>query len=321
MNRFVDLWGVGVNDDISNLIILLILKVRFKKPNMIFMKKKIKSKSRSIRKEVIKLSFGLLHNLGDLILLWLHFAEEFDPLTPHSFTTPPMKKLDLLLEGYDTDKLYSNLYQLRTKGWLDPDWKLTKEGWERLKKALPQYKKPSEWDGKWYIISFDIPEACRTKRNAFREKLKKLGFGKLQASVYISPLNYLANVESLVKFHKMEHWVIPSVTDKLGRDTSEELAERVWPLERINGKYENFISDCKNFLKGEKGHRPNKFKIQMDYLRILKEDPQLPEDLLPGDWKGKKAHKLYQKILRQGKKDPSTRQENKDEAKDKDKKE
>ncbi len=252
---------------------------------------------RPIGKRVVKMTFGLLHSLGDLILLWLHFAEEFDPLTPHSFATPPIKKLDLLLEGYGSDKLYNNLYQLRARGWLDPDWKLTKEGWQKLKKALPQYKKPSQWDGKWYIITFDIPESARRKRDAFREKLKILGFGKLQASVYISFVNYLANVESLIKFHKMEHWVIPSVTDKLGRETSEELAERIWPLKRINQRYENFISECKNLLKGKEGHRPNKFKIQMDYLRILKEDPQLPKDLLPGDWKGKKAHKFYQKIL------------------------
>lgn len=260
--------------------------------------KKPKRKSkRPISKKVAKMTFGLLHSLGDLILLWLYFGEEFDPLTPHSFATPPMKKLDLLLEGYGSDKLYNNFYQLRVKGWLDPDWKLTKEGWKKLKGTLPEYKKPSEWDGKWYIITFDIPESFKRRRDAFREKLKKLGFGKLQASVWISPVNYLANIESLVKFYKMENWVIPSVTNKLGRVTSEELADRIWHLERVNQRYETFISECKTLLKGTEDHRPNKFKIQVNYLRILKEDPQLPEDLLPGDWKGEKAHRFYRKIL------------------------
>lgn len=257
--------------------------------------KKIKSR-KPIRKKIIKLSSGLLRNLGDFILLWVGFAEEIGPLGSGG-SMSMMKRLDLRLGGYDPDALYNNFHKLKTRGWLDPDWKLTKEGWKRLKGVLPEYKKPSKWDGKWYIITFDIPESCRTKRNAFREKLKELGFGKLQASVYISPLNYLANVESLVKFHKMEYWVIPSVTDKLGRDSSQELAERIWPVERIDRRYKNFIILCKRFFRKEKGYKFDKFSLNLEYLRILKEDPKLPEDLLPVDWHGEKAHKLYRKLL------------------------
>lgn len=282
-------------------------------------KKAEKLKSRKeVRKKIARLTFGVLDKLQDLILFQVWFMEEFSPLSSHSFPAA-MKRLDLRLGGYDPDRIYNNFYKLRTKGWLDPDWKLTKEGWKRLKKMLPQYKKPSDWDGKWYIVTFDIPEASRKRRDAFRERLKRLGFGKLQASVWISPLNYLANIESLVKFYHMENWVIPSATDKLGRETSEELAERVWPLERINQRYEDFISECKNLFRGEKGHRPNKFKIQMDYLRILKEDPQLPEDLLPGDWRGKKAHKFYQKLLKLERSKNKNKNRNRNKSKNKNK--
>ncbi len=268
---------------------------RVKTEEVLKSKKKKKTK-RPVRKKVIKLTSGLLHNLGDFILFWIGFTEEISPLGSAG-SMSMMKRLDLRLGGYNPDALSSTFYKLRAKGWLDPNWELTKEGWKRLKSVIPEYKKPAEWDGKWYIVTFDIPESYRMKRNAFREKLKKLGFGRLQDSVWISPLDYLANVESLVKFHKMEYWVIPSVTDKLGRDTSEEIAEQVWPLERINERYKNFISLCKKFSRKEKGYKFDKFRIKIEYLRILKEDPQLPEDLLPGDWKGKKAYKLYRKIF------------------------
>lgn len=256
--------------------------------------KKIKSR-RPIRKRVVELSSGLLHNLGDFILLWVGFAEELSPLSSHPFGVA-MKRLDLRLGGYDPDALYNNFYKLRVKGWLGPDWKLTKEGWKRLKSILPEYKKPPIWDDKWYMVAFDIPEAYRLKRNAFREKLKKLGFGRLQDSVWISPYNFLANIESLVEFHNMESWVIPSVTDKLGREDSQELAGRVWHLEEINKRYKKLVSKYK-FLRKAKDFKLDKLKIQMEYLSILKEDPQLPEDLLPDDWYGKKAHKLYQKLV------------------------
>lgn len=278
--------------------------------------KEVKSKrkkraKRPIRKKIIKLSSGLIRGLGDFILLWVGFAEEISPLGSAG-SMSMIKRLDLRLGGYNSDALYDVFYRLRSKDWLDPDWELTKEGWKRLKSVLPEYKKPSEWDGKWYIITFDIPEAYRIKRNAFREKLKKLGFGRLQNSVWISPLNCIANVESLVKFRKMEYWVIPSVTDKLGRETSEELAERVWPIERVNERYKNFISRCRMLFRKEKGHKISKFGLLTEYLNILKEDPQLPEDLLPGDWKGVKAHKFYQKIFRQSKKEQSKKEKHKE---------
>ena len=44
-----------------------------------------------------------------------------------------------------------------------------------------------KWDGKWRLIIFDIPEDARDQRAQFRWLLKKNGFIKLQASVFINP--------------------------------------------------------------------------------------------------------------------------------------
>ena len=53
-----------------------------------------------------------------------------------------------------------------------------------LKACLP---KPASWDGKWRLIIFDIPESSKDKRNQLRWLIKKNGFTKLQASVFINP--------------------------------------------------------------------------------------------------------------------------------------
>jgi phenylacetic acid degradation operon negative regulatory protein len=44
-----------------------------------------------------------------------------------------------------------------------------------------------KWDGKWRLISYDIPEEAKHKRQLFRLLLKRSGFVKLQASVFICP--------------------------------------------------------------------------------------------------------------------------------------
>lgn len=56
-----------------------------------------------------------------------------------------------------------------------------------LKMILDFKKKNKKWDGKWFLVFFDVPEIERRKRNYLRSFLKKLGFYQYQQSVYIYP--------------------------------------------------------------------------------------------------------------------------------------
>jgi len=47
--------------------------------------------------------------------------------------------------------------------------------------------KPKNWDKKWRLVIFDISQLRQVMRNAFRGKLKELGFYPLQKSVWVCP--------------------------------------------------------------------------------------------------------------------------------------
>jgi phenylacetic acid degradation operon negative regulatory protein len=67
---------------------------------------------------------------------------------------------------------------------------LTEKGKKRkLEYDLGNIKIPEQenWDGKWRLLMFDIPESAKIAREALREKLKKLGFAKFQKSVWLHP--------------------------------------------------------------------------------------------------------------------------------------
>ena len=67
---------------------------------------------------------------------------------------------------------------------------LTKEGENkalRFKIDEMEIKKPAKWDGQWRIVIFDIPDRFKKAREALRNKLKDLGFIKLQESVFVFP--------------------------------------------------------------------------------------------------------------------------------------
>ncbi len=67
--------------------------------------------------------------------------------------------------------------------------------------------KKDKWDGKWRMVSFDIPEKYKQGRDALRNKLKSIGFRELQKSIFITPYNCKEEVALLVGLFKLEKFV------------------------------------------------------------------------------------------------------------------
>jgi hypothetical protein len=121
-----------------------------------------------------------------------------------------------LLEGnkrwqkYPKKKLGSTFYNLKKQGLIVIEKRgrqiyisLTKEG--RKKAGLFQIndlkiKKPKRWDKKWRLVIFDIAQLKKSHREAFRGKLKELGFYLLQKSVWVHPFDCWAEIELLRDF-------------------------------------------------------------------------------------------------------------------------
>ena len=68
--------------------------------------------------------------------------------------------------------------------------KLTKKGSElsaRYELVDLEIEKPKKWDKKWRVIIFDVEEKKRRLRDLLRLNLDRLGFVKLQNSVWVFP--------------------------------------------------------------------------------------------------------------------------------------
>jgi len=60
--------------------------------------------------------------------------------------------------------------------------------------------KPKRWDRKWRLVIFDIAQLKKVYREAFRGKLKELGFSQLQKSVWIHPYDCVSEIDILKEF-------------------------------------------------------------------------------------------------------------------------
>lgn len=66
--------------------------------------------------------------------------------------------------------------------------KITNSGRRKiLKFAIDELavKKPKNWDGKWTLITYDIPEKLHWQRDILREYLKAWGFYRIEESVFL----------------------------------------------------------------------------------------------------------------------------------------
>ena len=167
-----------------------------------------------------------------------------------------------------------------------------------IKKSLYQARQKG-WDGKWRVVFFDIPEAQRSVRDGLRFELKKLGFGLWQRSAWITPFDITKELSSYLQKQDLSSVAQILVGERFGQLHDRDFVAKVWPLKELNERYGALLSVWEGEI-GKESTAEERFEatasLQSRYLDILASDPQLPPELLPRDWVGGEAKKLFKKL-------------------------
>jgi len=89
---------------------------------------------------------------------------------------------------------------------LTPDGKKQTKALNVLGNSI-SLKKPENWDRRWRIVMFDIPEKNRMFRDILRSHLYRLQFFKLQKSVFVSAYPFEKAILDLVAVYAAEPYV------------------------------------------------------------------------------------------------------------------
>jgi len=85
---------------------------------------------------------------------------------------------------------------------------LTKEGLDKaLKASFIMEERKKRKDGKWIMLTFDIPEKHRKARDLLRSVLCNLGYKMFQQSVWITPYDIFDKTESALQFYSLDRYV------------------------------------------------------------------------------------------------------------------
>ena len=130
---------------------------------------------------------------------------------------------------YPKKRVYDTFYRLEKEGCIQIKKtnkqiyiSLTKKGKKKagwLQIDSLKIKRPKKWDGKWRVVIFDIVELKKTYREAFRGKLKELGFYPVQKSVWACPFDCRDEINLLRDFFGLtENDLRLLVVENMGED-------------------------------------------------------------------------------------------------------
>lgn len=260
---------------------------------------KKKRVSRKLSRAALALAEGVFSRGVDMMLWYVAFMGELSiPFGAYGKTWRAVAGADRFLREVNYDVIKNAIANAKRYGYLSrttdrASWpEITKAGKKRLASIVPQYDEVRAWDGRLHLVTYDIPETNADDRYVLREYIRRIGCGRLQDSVWITPYNPIDLIRSFVRKRNLEGTIIVSDVGKDGAVGDEDvraLVSRVYGLESLNDRYSMWLEETDEDV--------DHWAI-IKFFSILKDDPQLPFAILPPTWKGAVAYAQVKPFLK-----------------------
>jgi phenylacetic acid degradation operon negative regulatory protein len=207
--------------------------------------------------------------------------------------------------GYSSAAARQAVVRSTKDGWLAGE-RVGRRSWMRLTeptRALLQegaariydFGAPVPWDGRWLLVALRVPENRREVRYRVKTQLAWAGFGSLGGGLWITPHTAREHIASDAVGKADPEIQVLSFRAELGDlgDPGRVLAE-AWDLLALRAEYDRFVED---FEALDPRDDAETFAAQTSLVHAWRRfpfvDPDLPDELLDGDWPRRRAHELF----------------------------
>lgn len=242
-----------------------------------------------------------------------------DAVVPHGGALWLGSLIRLLAPFGMSDRLVrTSVYRLAEEGWLSAQRKgrrslytLRPEARSRFLKAHQRVYTPTylTWDQCWTQV-LTLPHSLdAAERAQLRKELAWEGFGALSPTAFIHPNPDTGTLNDMLRRLGVADRLFiariqPARTPQ-GRPWSDLIAE-CWDLDSVAQDYERFLEwfGPLTALVREQPELDNELAFVLrsllihEFRRVQLHDPQLPLELLPARWAGKKAYDLCRELYR-----------------------
>jgi phenylacetic acid degradation operon negative regulatory protein len=152
------------------------------------------------------------------------------------------------------------------------------------------------WDGKFRILSYEIPEKQRKYRDSLRREVSGWGLGPWHRSFWVTPHPIIGNLKKLTQGTSLELYVQAFEGAQVVGEV-KTLLEKVWNLPALEAQYRKAFKNWHEYLSNESFTKEQKMRSVVDsYLEVLKTDPGLPPELVGKTWIGAEAWDIFQEM-------------------------
>lgn len=223
------------------------------------------------------------------------------------WTSTLIEALDVL--GYSEQNTRAAMAALADREVLDRSrhgrrvrWRLTEAGSALLtdgaRRIYGLLDDGRQWDGHWLVLILSVPEGQRAVRQQLRRRLGFLGFGALNAGVLISPRvsNEAATRAILADLDLGDDAVIfrAEAGVEPAADEPARIISRAWDLETLADDYRRFTAHHGTLQPStDAACFTATVHLVHDWRRFPFDDPDVPVELLPSDWPGRRARSVF----------------------------
>ena len=153
----------------------------------------------------------------------------------------------------------------------------------------------------WVLAVFSVPESERDKRHVLRSRLDQLGFGSAASGVWIAPQQLAEEARHRIGTLGLSDYVELFEGARMPLAQLRSAVGEWWDLAGLAEVYEGFCATYEPVMRRwSRQRRPGDAAAFADYMRVVDSwrkivyrDPRLPAGLLPADWSGDRAERIF----------------------------
>jgi phenylacetic acid degradation operon negative regulatory protein len=150
------------------------------------------------------------------------------------------------------------------------------------------FGRPRDCVETWTVLWHQIPEDRRLERHRLARRLRFLGFGSVQDSLWVSPHDHAAEVAELLADLDVSEFAALFAGRADGVSGLPGLVRRAWDLTGLEGRYLSFCTEFERLLPDDRRaalDNRESFAARTRLVHLFRGfpllDPELPDDLAP----------------------------------------
>lgn len=159
-----------------------------------------------------------------------------------------------------------------------------------------------DWDGRWTVVAFSVPEEARDARAALRAKLRLLRFGALYDGLWVCPHDHVDHAVKCLAELGVTTATVLRAEEAPGSPAQGALVN-AFDLQPLNAAYRAFAERYEPLLEDVRAGRIGpadalriRTRLRVHWRDFPETDPDLPTPLLPPDWARPRARRCFIEI-------------------------